>query len=115
MSDEAAAPAMTGRKIFFLYPTGSIQNQVVAELAQQEYEVYVARDHMRLLRALKKYEDAIIFINLDDKMPEPEWEKVVVTVQNTQPKVDIGVFTGSTDEELKNKYIDKLKIRCGYF
>ncbi|MCL2265289.1 MAG: PilZ domain-containing protein [Treponema sp.] len=114
MSDEAA-PAITGKKIFFLYPTGSIQNQVISELGQQEYEVYAAKDHMRLLRALQKYEDAIVYINLDDKIPEPEWEKFIVTIQNTRPKVGIGIFTANNDEEVKNKYLDKLKITCGYF
>jgi len=116
MSEEEEAPAaITGRKIFFLYPTGSIINQIVAELGQMEYEAYIARDHSKLLRALKKYEDSIVYINLDDKMPETEWEKWILTIRSTQPQVDIGVFTGNNDEELKTKYIEKLKVNCGYF
>jgi len=113
MSEEAA-PAITGKKIFFLYPTGSIANQVVSELGQLEYEAYIARDHLRLLRALSKYDDSIVYINLDDKMPEAEWEKFIQTVRNTLPNVNMGIFTGNHDEELKSKYIDKLGVNCGY-
>jgi len=33
-----------GKKIFFLYPNAVVQNRVIAELVQQEYEVYTAKN-----------------------------------------------------------------------
>ncbi|MCL2759472.1 MAG: PilZ domain-containing protein [Treponema sp.] len=119
MSDEqttAEKPQaeINGKKIFFLYPTASVINQVITELAQHEYEVYVGKDHTRLARALKKYPDSIVFVNIDDRMPESEWEKWIATLISSVPTVKVGIFSSSTDEELKNKYTNKLKISCGF-
>jgi len=113
-NNENSSSDITGKKIFFLYPTASIQNQVITELAQQEYEVYIARDHSRLSRALKKYTDSVIYINIDDKMPEPEWEKWILSTLTAVPTIKIGVFSSSNNEELKEKYLNKFKIPCGF-
>jgi len=115
MSDvNAQSSDLLGRKIFFLYPTASIQNQIVTELAQQEYEVYTCKDHTRLARALKKYPDSIVFVNIDDGIPEMEWEKWISTLFIALPTVRIGVFSSSNDEELKNKYVNTLHVSCGF-
>ena len=68
MSDEKSVSDISGRKIYFLFPTASVQNQVVTELVQQEYEVYVIKDSNRMLRYLKKYPDSVLFINVDEGM-----------------------------------------------
>ncbi|MCL2719913.1 MAG: pilus assembly protein PilZ [Treponema sp.] len=107
--------SISGKKIFFLYPTAPIQNQVITELIQQEYEAYIAKDHTRLLRALKNYPDSIIYINIDDKMPEAEWEKWILNISKSYPNVKLGVFSASNNEDLKIKYINKLKVSCGFF
>jgi len=114
MDDTNTASDITGRKIFFLYPTGSVQNQVISELAQQEYEVYIAKDHARLARALKKYQDSIIFINIDDGISEPDWEKWISGILSSLPDLKIGVLSSSSNEELKEKYINKLHVACGF-
>jgi len=105
---------LLGRKIFFLYPTPSVVNQVILELAQLEYEVYVARDQARLARVLKKYPDSIVYANLDDGMSEAEWERWISGILTLVPTLQIGCFTVNNDEEIKNKYIEKLKVTCGY-
>jgi len=112
--NESANSDITGKKIFFLYPTPSIINQVIQELAQQEYEVYVAKDQSRLARALKKYPDSVIYANLDDGMTEPEWDRWISGILSIIPTLSIGCFTTNNDEEIKSKYIDKIKITCGY-
>ena len=114
MGDTNTASDITGRKIFFLYPTGSVQNQVISELAQQEYEVYIAKDHARLARALKKYNDSIIFINIDDGISEPDWEKWIGGILTSLPDLKIGVFSNSSSDELKDKYVNKLHVTCGF-
>jgi len=106
--------SLTGRKIFFVYPTASVVNQVITELTQQEYEVYAARDHGRLLRGLKNYPDSIVYINIDEGQSETEWEKWILTIYNTLPDIRIGVLSSNSSEELKEKYISKLHISCGF-
>jgi len=111
---ESPPSAIIGRKIFFLYPTASIQNQIITELAQQEYEVYTAKNHARLARALKKYQDSIVYINIDEGMAEPDWERWISGILSAHPDVKIGVFSSKTDEELKDKYINRLHVSCGF-
>jgi hypothetical protein len=114
MSAQKNQPDITGRKIFFLYPTASVINQVITELIQNEYEVYIFKDHKRLTRALKKYPDSLIYLNIDEGLTEAEWEKWVYTVNSSLPEIKIGILTASTNEENRSKYINKLRVQCGY-
>ena len=114
MSDENYNSELSGKKIFMLYPTASVINQVIMELTQQEYEVYVAKDHGRLMRVLKKFNDSIVYINIDEKMPEQEWEKWILTLHSSIPEVKVGIFASNSSEELKDKYIKNLNIACGF-
>lgn len=115
MSNENLPTDLVGKKIFFLYPTGSVQNQVLTELVQQEYEVYVIKDHARIARALKKYTDSIVYINIDDGMPFVEWEKWVSGVVTATPDVKIGILTSNSDEEFRDKCVKNFHVTCGIF
>jgi len=114
MSGESDTTEITGKKVFFLYPTASVQNQVVTLLIQQEIETYIVKDHARLARAIKNHPNSIIYVNIDESMPEPEWEKWIAGVINTEPSIKFGVFSSNMNEELKNKYINKFKVTCGF-
>jgi hypothetical protein len=114
MSDTSVPSDIIGKKVFFLYPTAFVQNQIVMELVQHEYEVYISKDHKRLSHALKKYTDSIVFVNIDDGMPEPEWEKWIHTLMTAVPDINVGVLSSSSDEKIRDKYIDELKIKCGF-
>jgi hypothetical protein len=105
---------IVGKKVFFLYPSVNIQNHVISELAQQEYEVYVVKNHVHFTRTLKKYPNSIIYVNLDDSAPKKEMEKLIETVSSVLPTVKIGIFSSSTDEEFKKKYINKPRFSCGF-
>ena len=103
-----------GKKIFFLYPTNSIKNQIIAELAQNEYEAYTAKDHTRLARSLRKFPDSIIFINIEEKLSGQEWENWIGSAYAAAPAIKIGVFSSSNDEEFKKKFIKNNRITCGF-
>jgi len=105
-----------GRKIFFLHPSAIVQNQVIEELAQEEFEAYVAKDETKLRQALKKYPDSIVFANISEGMKESawgEWIKSVMTTAETAG-VDVGVLASTEDPNLRNKYTVQYKVRCGY-
>ncbi|MDR1863873.1 MAG: pilus assembly protein PilZ [Treponema sp.] len=106
---------ITGRKIFFLYPSALIQNQIVSELVQQEFEVYTVKDHIKLRRVLKTYSDSIVFANINDGMGEAEWEAWIAGVMEKPETagVDIGVICSKDNEDLHKKYLDRMNIRCG--
>jgi hypothetical protein len=109
-------PDQLGKKIFFLYPSTIMQNEVAAELIQQEYEVYVVRDHQKLLKILKRYPDSIVLVNIDDRMPEGDWETWIrnVLAEPAAAMVQIGILSANDDEVLERKYINSVKVQCGY-
>jgi hypothetical protein len=105
-----------GKKIFFLYPSAIIQNEIASDLIQQEYEVYIVRDHTSLRRVLRTYPDAIVFVNIDDQLPEKDCEAWIRGLLNdpATASVGIGVLSSAENEALQRKYVNSVGIRGGY-
>ncbi|MCL2765705.1 MAG: PilZ domain-containing protein [Treponema sp.] len=114
MENENEKQCITGKKVFFLNPPAAVRNQVINELVQHEIEIYIAKDHSRLARSLKKYPDSIVYINIDDNLPVEEWERWIANVLTAVPTVKIGIFSSNNDEEFKKKFISKFNVTCGY-
>jgi len=108
--------SVLGKKVFFLHPSALIQNQVIAELAQQEFEVYVAKDETKLKFLLAKYPDSIVFASINEGMKESSWEEWIrgIMANSATSAVDIGILVSVNDEELQRKYLQKLKVKCGF-
>lgn len=113
MSDANNSSEINGKKVFFLYPTASVQNQIITELAQHEYEVYVIKNHVQIIRVLEKYPDSILFVNIDEKMHKKEWEKWFSDKLSAMTEVKIGIFTSDTSDELHDRFT-KYKVPCGF-
>ena len=105
-----------GRKVFFVHPSTLIQNQVIEELAQEEFEVYAARDEMKLRRALKNHPDAIVFACINEGVKESVWDQWVKNIMTSPDTagVDVGVISSGSDEELMRKYTEEHKVHCGF-
>ena len=105
-----------GRKIFFLHPSAVILNQIISELAQEEYEVYYAKNEMRLLQGLKKFPDSIVFANINEGMKEGAWDDWIQRVQRNPENagISIGIISSTDNENLRNKYLNQLKVACGF-
>jgi hypothetical protein len=114
MGNGSNSTDILGKKIFFLHPATVVQNQIVAELTQQEFEVYTVKDHIAQIRVLKKYQDSIVFVDIAGGMSEPDWEKWIRGVMGALPNVAIGILTAQDNEELKQKYLGAVQIVCGY-
>jgi hypothetical protein len=104
---------INGKKVFFLYPTASVQNQIITELAQHEYEVYIIKNHVQIIRVLEKYPDSILFVNIDEKMQKKEWEKWFSEKLSAINGVKTGIFTSDTSDEMHDRF-NKYKIPCGF-
>jgi len=113
---ENESAALLGKKVFFLHPPVVIQNQVVMELAQEEFEVYVAKDETRLRHVLKKYLDSVVFACVSEGMRENEWEDWVRSVMVNQETAGtkVGVIASGVNENSKRKYVMQLKVPGGY-
>jgi hypothetical protein len=116
MSNENDSSDILGKKVFFLYPSAAVQNEIVQELIQQEFEVYVAKNHGALQRVLKQFPDSIVLADIDEGISERDWELWIRGVMGNQStkEVKIGILSGSKDEELQRKYLDDIKVPCGY-
>ena len=105
-----------GRKVFFLYPHSVIRDELIEELLRNEYEVYVLNHHAAALRAIRAYNDAILFINIDEGMSEHSWERYIRRVmENPETEnVRIGVLSYNEDRELARKYLIDMMVPCGF-
>jgi len=105
-----------GKKVFFLYPHSVIQEDLITHIIQNEFEVYLVNDHRKLLSLLKKYNNSILFINIDERLKESEWEEYIRSIMNneTTTGVQIGILTYNEDKELARKYLMDLMVPGGY-
>jgi len=116
MSDSTDVFQEPEKKVFFLNPSAVIMNKIIPELVQQEYEVYSIKDRETLKRALKKYKNCVLFIDINEDMSEKEWEVWITAVMKSPETkgISIGIITSNDDELIKRKYLLSVKVPCGY-
>lgn len=107
--------ALFGKKVFFLNPPG-VLSDVATILGEHEFEIYLVYDHKKLSRYLAKDPNALVFVNLDEGMPEPEWEAWIRGLKGNSAtaSVGIGVVTMLGDTELSRKYLMDMGVPCGF-
>jgi hypothetical protein len=112
MADEL----VNGRKVFFLYPH-SIVRDLVKDIIKNEYEVFVVEDHVRLKNLFVKYRNPIVFINIEERLKEEEWDKYIKEIIATPAtkEVGIGILTYfDRSKALTEKYLLEMGVNCGY-
>jgi hypothetical protein len=114
MDSSDGSPELLGKKIFFLHPSAVVQNEIAAELVQQEYEVYIIQNHATFGRALKRYPNSIVFADIDERMSEQNWETWIRDTMAENPGTGIGILSVNDDENLQRKYINMVQVRCGF-
>jgi len=116
MNKNTNASDIVGKKIFFLHPNAVVQNRIINELVQHEYEVYITKNQDSLRRVLCKYPDSIVFVDINEQLSEKEWEAWITAVMKAPDtrSVAIGVISTNDDELIKRKYLLTYKVPCGY-
>jgi len=106
----------TGKKVFFIYPHSVIQNELIQDLIDREYEVYFINDHTKVTSICEYYNSPILFINIDEGLEEPQWEKLIRSVlENTGTNHSkIGIVTYNENTELAQKYLMDIMVPCGF-
>ena len=115
MENNESPMDITGKKIFFLFPTVVVENKIISELIQQEYEVYVAKNKDTIRRVLREHKNSIVFVDINEQLKEAEWEAWITAVKNAPDTktTAIGIVTANDDEKIKRKYLLTIKV-CGY-
>ncbi len=105
-----------GKKVIFLYPQSVIQEKLVTEIIKNEYEVYLLHDHEKNIRLIQKYNNSILFINIDDGLSEHEWERYIRGIINNKNTKDIriGILSYDEDRDLAQKYLMDIGVSCGF-
>ena len=105
-----------GKKVFFIYPHSVIQNQLIQELIDREYEVYFLNDYNKIKSICEYYNTPILFINIDEGLEEKEWEKLIRKVlgQDSTGHAMIGILTYNENAELAQKYLMDVMVPCGF-
>lgn len=105
-----------GKKVFFLYPPSVVKADLVVRLLEQEFEIYLLRDHESAKRILRAYPDSILFVNIDEGMPEADWRKWIqeLLADEATSSVGVGILSYNSDETLARTYLMDIGARCGY-
>ena len=108
--------SFAGRKIFFIHPSVFTQNEIISELAQQEHEVYIAKDEDKLKKVLKKYPDSFVFASIDETLSSAKWETWIRSVMGDEDtkEIKIGVLSNTNNEEARKLFLNTLKVQCGF-
>ena len=105
------------KKVFFLYPPSVIKDEMVKELVEDEYEVYLLQNHHLAAKLLREFSRSVVFINIDYTLKKGEsWEDYIKELMNNEDIKDtkIGVVSYESDKELIEKYLMELSIPCGF-
>jgi hypothetical protein len=104
-----------GKKVFVLYPHSVIQDDLVDTLIMQGFEVYILRDHKRARKLIERFPGSIMFINIDERLKEAEWEAYIREIQgNPALQTRLGILSYNADQALMQKYLMDIMVPCGY-
>ena len=105
-----------GKKIFLLHPQSVIQQDMLDILIMAGYETYIIFDATRARKLLKKFPGSIMYINIDEKLKEPEWETYIRNIIEDEDSKSsmLGIMSYNQDKALMKKYLMDLALPCGY-
>ena len=105
-----------GKKIFLLRPHSVIRDEMLDILIMAGFETYTLLDEKKARKLLVKFPGSIMFINIDEGLKEPEWEKYIRDIQEDPATKEsrLGIMSYNQDKGLMKKYLMELAIPCGY-
>lgn len=105
-----------GKKVFFIYPHSVIQNELIQDLIDREYEVYFINDHNKVTSICEYYTGPILFINIDEGLEEMQWEKLIRSLLDSDATAHamIGIVTYNENAQLAQKYLMDIMVPCGF-
>lgn len=104
------------KKIFFLNPPDVFRQDILIDFIHSGYECYYIDDPQRTKIILQKYNNSLLFINIDSPIKESSWEKYIIEIMKFEETANvlIGVISYNTDSELRKKYLFNVGIHCGF-
>lgn len=105
-----------GKKVFLLYPHSVIQEKMLDVLIMNGFETYTLHDYKKAFKVLRRFPDSIMFVNIDEGLPEKDWETYIRGIQNSPAtqQARLGILSYNHDRELMAKYLMDIAVPCGY-
>jgi hypothetical protein len=93
-----------------------IQQEMLDTLIMAGFETYILIDHERARKLLEKFPGSIMFVNIDEKLRESEWQKYIQSVMDDPKTKDcrLGITSYNADKDLMKKYLMEIQVPCGY-
>ncbi len=95
------------RAVFFVCPTETMKEQIVDRIFKQEFVVYIVDDLTRMEVLAQRFDDAIIYINIDQfykvHNDNQVWKQAIASMfaNNESKNLRIGVITNQNSPTLK--------------
>ncbi|KGE71432.1 hypothetical protein [Spirochaeta lutea] len=107
---------LEARKVFILYPPSVVQEQLIEVLIQAEFEVAVIKDYRRIFSLMYKYPGSILFLNIEQRLPERDWDWLVDQIRADQAahRTRLGILVYNSTDELKQHYLMEKGLECGF-
>ncbi|MDC7231890.1 MAG: hypothetical protein PQJ58_01565 [Spirochaetales bacterium] len=104
-----------GKKIVFVNPPDLVKGPIMEILADEEVEVYILMNHLKVPEIAAKYPDTIFFLNIDAAQSEEEWQIFIEKMNSQIPGIQLGVMSFKiTDQQQMQYYLLDLGISCGF-
>ncbi len=70
----------------------------------------------RMAEINRIYRNSIVFINIDEGLPETEWEKLLRSFIEDTPdnNLSFGILTYNENQSLAQKYLMNIMVSCGF-
>jgi hypothetical protein len=107
---------LMGKKVFFVHPSAFVQNVIIEELVQQEFEVYVIKDETKLQKILGNYPNSIVLASIDETLSAAKWEEWIRQVMGDQTtkSTNVGILSSANTDNARKLYLNTLKVPCGF-
>lgn len=107
---------LLGRKVFFLNPPLSIENYVIDALKNEEYEVYKIADVNLAKPLLRRYENAICFIFIDDVLSLDGWFNFIKSFEkdDSLKSIFLGILSVKLKPKEQERFLLNLKLPGGF-
>ncbi|MDR1894711.1 MAG: PilZ domain-containing protein [Spirochaetales bacterium] len=106
----------SGKRVFFVYPHSVFQENLIQNLVDLEYEIYILNNHKYVPAILAKYQDAVVFFNIDKGLNKMEWEQFIRDLLSNKvgEPYSLGILSYEFHRDLAQLYLFDLALPCGY-
>ena len=108
---------ISGRKVFFLNPSYTIQNDILKALWGENYEVYVISDYRYAKNIIRHNPNSMLFVNIDISLSIMGWFMFIDSFRydDILKTTIIGIITDRMSQADQDLFLTRSEIKGGFF